>query len=64
MSQKVASMAPRWAQDEAMLGTKAASRRPKTNEVAGWGRVGVRVGRREGEAGAGRLRELTLGVQK
>ena len=64
MSQKVASMAPRWVQNEAMLGTKAASRIPKTNEVAGWGRVGVRVSRREGETGAGGLMEPTSVAQK
>ena len=53
MSEKVANMAPRWAQDGAMLGTKTASRRPKTNEVAGWKRVRVGVGR--GEGGHGRV---------
>ena len=56
MSEKVANMVPRWAQDGAMLGTKTASRGPKTNRLAGWKRVRVGVGR-GGVAGADELRQ-------
>jgi len=64
MSLIVAKMVPTWAQDGAMLGSKIVPRGQKTNRVAGWGRVVVGVGRREGGQGAGELREFTWGVVK
>ena len=56
MSQIMANMAPTWIQDGAMLGSKIVPRGQKTNRVAGWGRVVVGVGRREG----GRCGEIEI----
>ena len=64
MSQMMANMVPTWAQDGAMLGSKTVPRGQKTNRVAGWGRVVVGVGRREGGQGPGELREYTWEVVK
>ena len=58
MSQIMANMVPKWVQDGAMLGSKIVPRGQKTNRVARWGRVVVRVGRKEGGQGAAELREL------
>ena len=60
----MANMVPKWAQDGAMLGSKTVPRGQKTNRVAGWGRVVVGVGRREGGQGAGKLRARTWEVVK
>ena len=57
-------MAPKWAQDGAMLGSKTVPRGQKTNRVAGWGRVVVGVGRRDGGGGGGGIEITYLGEGK